>query len=303
MALDPLARAFLEIRMERGWRPIETLSVAQARQQTLAMLDRSSSRETLAHIHDELVDGIVPVRVYTPHGQGPFPILVYLHGGGWVTGSLETADPACRHFANAIGCIVCAVDYRLSPEHKFPTPVYDAYAATRWASAHANEWNGEPTRLAIGGTSAGANLAAAVTLLVRERQEFALTFQLLIVPPTKYEFDTVSSRENADGYDLTRGAVKWSWHHYLTSSSDGTNPLASPLRATTLKGLPPALIQTAEFDPLRDEGEAYAARLQAESVPATLHRFAGMLHGFLGPAAMPEAVSALRRAFQLPNIS
>jgi acetyl esterase len=296
MPLDPRARAFLQARAERGWRRMETLSVRQARQQSLAMIDRASPRQAVARIHAQIVDDTVPVRIYTPHGKGPFPIFVYLHGGGWVTGCLEAIDSTCRHFANAVGCIVCAVEYRLGPEHKFPIPVQDAYAATRWVYQHAHEWRGDRTRMAIGGTSAGANLAAAVVLLGRERRELELVFQLLIVPPTNYAFDTQSYQENAIGYDLTRGAMEWSWQHYLVSPEDGANPLASPLRAPTLAGLPPALIQTAEFDPLRDEGEAYAARLQAEGVAVTYQRFSGMLHGFLGPEAMPEAVRALRSA-------
>jgi acetyl esterase len=240
-----------------------------------------------------------------PHGQGPFPILVYFHGGGWVIGNLEAYDATCRALTNVAQCIVVAMEYRLAPEHKFPAAPEDCYAATRWVADNAVSLNGDPARIAIGGDSAGGNLTAVVALMARHRGGPQLTFQLLIYPVTNHSFETLSYRENGDGYLLTTDAMAWFWNHYLTHESDGKNPLASPLQADQVRDLPPALVITAEFDPLRDEGEAYAARLREADIPVTLRRYDGMIHGFFslghifdqGRKAMTEAGTALRTAF------
>ncbi len=235
------------------------------------------------------------MRVYTPEGEGPFPLLVYFHGGGWVLGNLDTHDPLCRALANESGCVVVSVDYRLAPEHRFPAAVEDCYAAAGWVAANAALLKGDPKRVAIGGDSAGGNLAAAVALKAQDQGGPALAYQLLLYPITNYSFDTVSYRENARGYLLSREDMVWYWDHYLGPEGEGLDPYASPLRAEDLRGLPPALVITAEYDPLRDEGEAFAARLAAAGVPVTATRYDGLVHGFLRFA---RAMGQGRRALE-----
>ena len=188
-----------------------------------------------------------------------------------------------------------SVDYRLAPEHRFPTAAEDAYAAAEWMSRQAPDLGVDPRRIAVGGDSAGGNLAAVAALMARDRGGPPLSFQLLVYPVTDHDLDTPSYRQNADGYLLTREAMRWFWNHYLGGTGAGHHPYASPLRAERLTGLPPALVQTAEFDPLRDEGEAYAWRLRAAGVPVTLTRYPGMIHGFQGlNGYCPEAAWAVR---------
>jgi acetyl esterase len=230
---------------------------------------------------------------------------VWFHGGGWVVGDLETADPTARHLTAGATCVVISVDYRLAPETKFPGAADDCYAATVWAAQQAPRLNGDPSKIAVGGDSAGGNLAAAVALMARERGGLSLAFQLLVYPVTARDFDMPSYRQNAEGYGLTLDAMRWYWDHYLQHPDDASNPYAAPLVAENLKGLPPALVITAECDPLRDEGEAFAKRLQAAGVPTTYSRYNGMIHGFFGMAAVldkgkqavAEACAALQHAF------
>jgi acetyl esterase len=308
MPLDPQAQAFLEQLAASGAPPLHELSVAEARQVIVTLFGTPDNPEPVGAVEDRTIAGAageMPARIYTPTGRGPFPVLVYFHGGGWVIGNLEAYDPTCRALTNAAGCMVVAMEYRLAPEHKFPAAPEDCYAALQWVAAHAAAMGGDPTRLAIGGDSAGGNLTAVVAQMVRDRGGPSLVYQLLVYPVTDYNFDTASYRENADGYLLTKDAMVWFWNHYLRSAADGSNLLASPLRAQNLRGLPPALILTAEFDPLRDEGEAYAARLREAGVPVTLKRYNGMIHGFFslgavfdqGKQAMAEAAAGLRAAF------
>jgi acetyl esterase len=295
-----LARAFLEQREALGVRPVTELSVEAARAQAVRISRAMDAGEPVAHVEDREMsgpNGDIPVRIYIPHGQPPLPVLVYLHGGGWVIGNLDTADQFCRLIANAAGCLVVSVNYRHAPEHRFPLPAEDAYAATLWTSRHATTFDGDAARLAVGGHSAGANLAAVVALMARDRGAPSLTYQLLVVPVIDHTFETDSYRENAEGYGLTADAMRWFWSHYLREKADGDHPYASPLRAPGLRGLPPAFVATAEFDPLRDEGEAYAARLAADGVPTTQKRYKGMIHGFLGPQANADMAEALRNAF------
>jgi acetyl esterase len=250
--------------------------------------------------------GGIPVRIYTPAGRGSLPVLVYFHGGGWVLGSVEGNDVLCRALSNAAGCIVMSVDYRLAPEHPFPAAVDDAYHATLWAAENAAGIGGDSSRIAVGGDSAGGNLAAVVAQVARDHGKPSLKFQLLIYPVTDAACDTPSYSENADGYLLTRDAMQWFWNHYTPSDADRKNPCASPLRAVNFTGLPPALVITAEFDPLRDEGERYADRLRAAGISVQLTRYDGMIHGFFAMAAMidqgkqaiQQAAAALRAAFE-----
>jgi acetyl esterase len=247
----------------------------------------------------------VPVRIYTPPGAGPFPVLSWFHGGGWVIGNLETADPTARHLTVQTGCVVVSVDYRLAPESKFPVPFDDCYAATEWIAKNAASINGDASRIAVGGDSAGGNLAAGVAIAAKERGRLRLAFQLLVYPVTARDYETASYKRNANGYSLTMDGMKWFWDHYLSSDADAENPYAAPMAAKDLSGLPPALVITAEFDPLCDEGEAYAARLKAAGVSTTASRYDGMIHGFFGMSgvvdkaalAVAEAAEALKKAF------
>ena len=250
-------------------------------------------------------DGAIPVRIYTPKGSGPFPILINFHGGGWVIGDLETADAISREFCQRVGCIVVSVDYRLAPEHRFPAAVDDSYAATRWVADNAAALKGDAKRIAVTGESAGGNLAAVVCHMARDRNGPAIAYQLLAYPVTDADYGTASYRTNADGYLLTRAGMEWFWDTYCPNASDRKNPLATPLNAKSFAKLPPALIMTAEFDPLRDEGNAYAGKLRAAGVPVEYVAFDGLIHDFLAMSrqlsavkpAMDTAVAGLRNAF------
>jgi len=232
-------------------------------------------------------------------------VLVYYHGGGWVIGDLYTHDGLCRSITNAARCAVASVDYRLAPESKYPVPVEDSYGALRWVAANAARLALDPRRVAVGGDSAGGNLATVMALMAQERRGPALVHQVLIYPVTDHDLDTASYLENATGYVLTREGMRWFWTHYLAREAQGREPHASPLRAASLAGLPPALVITAEHDPLRDEGEAYAARLRDAGVPVTLTRYPGMFHGFVrmtrildkARTALDEIAGSLQKAF------
>ena len=308
MPLDPEAKMLLE-QLTAVVRPFDELSVAEARAAIAILSAAAGEGEAVARVENRTVPGPrgeIPVRVYTPDGRAPFPMLVYYHGGGWVIGSLETHDGLCRHLANAAGAVVVSVDYRLAPEHPFPASGEDAYAATRWVAANAAVIGGDAKRIAVGGDSAGGNLAAVVPLMARDRGGPPLVFQLLVYPVTDTpSANTASYRENAEGYFLTAKMMHWFWNHYCGKNPDLSDPYLCPLRAKDLKRLPPALVVTAEFDPLRDEGEAYAARLREAGVPVTSKRYPGMIHGFFGMGtllgqartATKEAASTLCAAF------
>ena len=256
--------------------------------------------DEVAAVEDTAADG-VPVRIYRP-GPEARAALVYLHGGGWVIGSVETHDPVCRRLAARAGCTVVSVDYRLAPEHPFPAAVEDAWTAFAWLAQNADALGLDRARLAVGGDSAGGNLAAVVARRARDRG-IALAFQLLVYPALDHAFGTASYREHGDGLNLTRAEMEWYWQQYL-GGRDGGDPDASPLRAGDLGGVAPALVLTAGFDPLRDEGEAYAERLAAAGVPAQVLRYPGLIHGFLrmraavdaAAAALDEVADALREA-------
>jgi acetyl esterase len=308
MPLDPQAQGFLEQLAAAGAPPLHELSVDDARQVIVELFGTKENLEPVGKVEDRMIpgaDGEISVRVYTPEGTGPFPVLVYYHGGGWVIGNLDAYDPTCRALTNAVRCVVVSIEYRLAPEHKFPAAPEDCYAALQWVGANADGINGDPMRIAIGGDSAGGNLTAVVAQMSRDRGGVRPVYQLLVYPVTDHGYDTPSYRENADDYLLTKDAMVWFWNHYLGSESDGNSPLASPLRADNLRDLPPALVITAEFDPLRDEGEAYAAKLRDAGVPVMLTRYDGMIHGFFslgavldqGKNAMAEAAAGLRAAF------
>ena len=249
--------------------------------------------------------GPVRVRVYDPEGSvRPLPVLVYFHGGGWVYGSLDTHDGVCRALAARTPCVVASVDYRLAPEHRFPAAVEDAWAATAWVAEHAASLGADPGRMAVGGDSAGGNLAAVLALRARDRG-LSLALQLLVYPVTYCDLDRPSYLECASGYGLTRDAMRWFWEHYLGPSGEWSEPEASPLRATDLAGVAPARVLTAEYDPLRDEGEEYARRLAQAGVAVVSSRYDGLIHGFIRMPALidrtedglDECAAALREAF------
>jgi acetyl esterase len=290
MPLDPQAKELLEMMAASGTPPLTAGSVADARQGVAAFAQLGGEPEPVARIEERTIPGPaqpIPLRIYQPAGNGPFPVLVYIHGGGWVLCTLDTHDPLCRSLANAAGCVVVSVDYRLAPEHKFPAAAEDCYAAMQWVMNNAASFNGDPHRVAIGGDSAGGNLSAVAALMARDRKGLRPVFQLLIYPVIDYYLaDHPSYRENADGYFLTRDDMAWFWGHYLGEKADSANPYACPQRASSLRGLPAALVVTAEFDPLRDEGELYAARLKEAGVNTRLVRYDGMIHGFLSMAGV-----------------
>jgi acetyl esterase len=297
MPLHPQAEKLLSLLSAALPRDPAVLSPAMLRTGYRALVAGRTGPE-VAHVHDRRVPGPageIPVRLYRPRSGEALPLLVFLHGGGFVVCDLDTHDPICRLLANAVDCAVLSVDYRLAPEAKFPAAPEDCYAATCWAAAHAGELGADPSRIAVAGDSAGGNLAAVVAQLARDRSGPTLAHQLLIYPVTHHAFDTASYRENAEGYFLTRGMMEWFWNHYLEKPEHGQDPLASPLVAKDVSGVAPATVITAEFDPLRDEGEAYAERLRRAGVPVELQRYDGMFHGFF---AMTEMLDPAREAVE-----
>jgi acetyl esterase len=258
----------------------------------------------LAGVVDRTVPGPaggVPVRVYTPEGEGPFPVVAYLHGGGWVIGSLDTHDGTCRELSHRSGCVVVSVDYRLAPEHRYPAALDDCVAVVRWLGQHPEEVGGDG-RMAVAGDSAGGNLAAATALVLRDDGGPGLALQVLVYPVIDAACDTDSYTENATGGFLSAESMHWFWGHYLTDPTLGAEPTASPIRHRDLSGLPPALVVTAEYDPLRDEGNAYGAALLRAGTEATVLEYDGMVHGFFSflgvtPRA-DEAHAAVAAALQ-----
>ena len=308
MPLDPQAQTYLDQIAALNVPPLHTLTPELMRQWISMQRATFGEPEPVANVENRVIPGPagdIPVRIYTPQGNGPFPVLVFFHGGGWVICDLDTHDGLCRSLTNQAGCIVVSVDYRLAPEHKFPAAPEDCYAATRWVAGNAAQLNGNPSRVAVGGDSAGGNLAAVISQMARDRGGPPLVFQLMIYPATDFKANTLSMEENARGNGLEKQDMIWFMNHYLNGEEDKLNPLASPLRASNLSGLPPALIITAEYDPLRDEGELYGQRLKAAGIPVTISRYNGMIHGFLsmaaifaqGKQAIAECATALQAAF------
>jgi acetyl esterase len=308
MPLDEDVQMLLNLLAAPGAPSLTSLSVDEARANMRSLTSLRTAIEELPRVENRTVPGPhgdIPVRLYAASTAPNLPILVYFHGGGWVLGDLDTHDGTCRTLARMIDGIVIAVDYRLAPEHKFPVALDDCYAATRWAADNAASLGGDPRRVAVGGDSAGGNLSACVSLKARDEGTPRIVHQLLVYPVTDRRFDTASYRDNAEGYFLSRADMQWFWNHYLTSDADADNPYAAPLRSNDLRGLPSATVITAEYDPLRDEGEAYAKRLKDAGVPVEMRRYPGVIHGFFsmgdvlakGKVAMQAATDGLRKAF------
>jgi acetyl esterase len=297
MALDPTVRKLLDLAVASGRPAINALPPPEARRMM---------RETRLPVQGAFLESVVsedrripgpageiPVRVYRQRAAAPsakLPLLVYFHGGGWVIGDIETHHTMCQRLCEAGQLVVVSVDYRLAPEHRFPACVDDCWAATVWSAANAAALGADGSKVAVGGDSAGGNLAAVVALMARDRGGVQIGFQLLLYPAVDALANTGSLARNADGYLLTRDAMVWFYDHYIPNAADRSDWRASPLRARSFAGLPPAMIVTAGFDPLLDEGCAYAERLAHDGVTVEYVEFGSMIHGFLGmPGVLPQA--------------
>ena len=283
MPLHPQSRMFIQQIASMGLPPWSEMPVEESRSRFESMLPVFGEPADVASVKDiEHGDGF-GLRVYHPSPGQRCPVAFYYHGGGWVLGDRHTHDSLCRHLAAESGCVVVSVDYRRAPEHKFPVPLDDACEAIRYVVEHASDLEVDSSRIAVAGDSAGGNLAAAVALRFRDAKETStpLRGQLLIYPVLDARCDSGSYQDFAEGHGLTRATMQWFWQQYLGSASDSADPHCAPHQADSLAELPTTLVMTAEFDVLRDEGEAYAARLRQEGVAATLRRFDGMLHGFV----------------------
>ena len=297
--LHPEAAAFLEQIARQKAHSIETLPLDVVRRAALVGGHLSADAPSLAKIENLSIkrpDGTsLPIRIYVPLGTGPFASCLYFHGGGWVLNSIDTHDELVRRLAAESRCVFVNVDYRLAPEHKYPAAAEDAWTALNWVHENSSLIGCDPNRIAVAGDSAGGNLATVVCLMTRDRGGPRVSFQALIYPIVDCDFDRPSYHKNAEGYFLTRREMLWFWNHYVTSPEQMHEPFASPLRATSLRGLPPALILTAEYDPLCDEGEAYAEAMRNAGIHVTLHRYEGMIHAFVRRTAQFEAArSAIR---------
>lgn len=296
MSIDPCFRPLLGMLGAELQPPPPELGAAGLRAALAANPLPPVTREEMHDVRDLTAPGPatpIRVRLYRPTAAVPLPVIVFFHGGGFVLCDLETHDPLCRSLARASGCAVASVEYRLAPETRFPGALEDSYAATAWLAGEAQRLGLDADRLAVCGDSAGGTLAATVAMLARDRNGPRIAYQALIYPGTDFAGESASMRELAKGYLLTAAMIRWFAECYVGESGPAADPLVSPLRAPSLAGLPPATVITAEFDPLRDEGEAYADRLREAGVSVVARRYLGMLHGF---ASMPYATPVANRA-------
>ncbi len=310
MTLDPQAQWVIDLAEKSGQPPLDKLTPEEAKK---AYEDRATKLTFKDVPIGRSIDldiagpnGAIPLRIYQPTGMtGVLPTVVYYHGGGWVIGSRDTHDSLCRLIAEGGPFVVVSVDYRMGPEHPFPAAVEDAVAAYDWTQANIKAYSGDAARIAVAGDSAGGNLSAVVALIARDEKKAPPRFQWLIYPATKMEMSTPSHQKYAEGYFLTRDLMEYFQGHYLKNPADRLDWRASPLLATSLANLPPALIQTAGFDPLQDEAIDYAARMNREGSVATHSHYGGMIHGFINLGGVidaardciDEGVAALRKAF------
>lgn len=298
MNLDPQIATLIE-ELDAGFPPVHAMTGAQARATIRSRFVPSAEPETVAQVRDETIPGTggdIPVRIYRPHsGDEKLPVLVYAHGGGFVFCDLDSHDGLCRNIANRIPAVLISVAYRLAPENRWPAAAEDFYTATRWATDNADAVGGDPRRIAVGGDSAGGNLAAVTALMARDRDGPAIASQLLIYPVIAAEFDTESYRLYGKGFYNPKPALQWYWDQYMPAPADREHPYASPLNAN-LAGLPPAIIVVAGHDPLRDEGNAYADALEAAGVVTVRCLFQGGIHGFMTMPMLDVAHEARRQA-------
>jgi len=294
MPLDPNLRTLLQAVM-KTLPEASKLSPGELRR-IFKSWNEALPKPPIRRVFDTAIQGSearIPMRIYIPSEAGRLGVLVYFHGGGWVIGDLDSYDPLCRGLANACNCIVVSVDYRLAPEHKFPAAVIDAFDATKWVLLHANEIGGDPEKVAVGGDSAGGNLAAVVSILARDEDlKPRLKYQVLVNPAVGFDAASKSAIEYSTGYFLERELMLYFTNNYLRSIQDILDPRFSPILVRDLSNLPPALIITSEYDPLRDSAETYAARLAEAGVQVTSIRFNGVTHGFYG-FPIPQANIAI----------
>ena len=310
--LDPQAKSYLDLLASLGAPPLHSLQAPQARvayKKARAIAQPEPPRvAAVTNLSATGPGGEIPLRAYRPQGSNAtqvLPVLVFLHGGGWTIGDLDTHDVACREICNRASCAVIAVDYRLAPEHRFPAAVEDTIVAIRWVAAHAGELALDARRIAVGGDSAGGNLAAVAALILRDAGGPALVLQLLIYPATDFRCNTPSHAQNGSGYLLTREAIDYFSNSYLSAPQDGNDWRASPALAASFRGLPPAFVLTAGYDPLRDEGAQYAQLLRDGGVPVEYVCFDAQIHGFItmskvidaATVAFDRCAGALKRAF------
>jgi acetyl esterase len=293
VTIDPSYYELLLQIAEEGVPPRHSLSVAGSRQFLEDAFEDPRAGETSRDLVVPGPNGEIPVRIYEPERDRPLPVLVYFHGGGWVRGDLDIVDASCRTLTERTECMVLSVDYRRAPENPFPAAVEDAYTAVEWATHYLDAFGADTDRIAVGGISSGGNLAAVVSLMAREDPDVSLAYQLLLNPVTDHSFDTESYQQfdrefwsqhcpdGAEGYPLSREDMQWYWEHYLECDIDGKHPYASPLQTRDTSGVPPATVATCEFDPLLDEGRAYAERLRDAGVPVTYREYENVFHSFL----------------------
>jgi acetyl esterase len=309
MPIDPQLVEILKLASDPEAPQLHELPLSEARSLAAAgpMGAVPPPLEPVAAVEEHSLPGPdtdLALRLYRPHGEGPFGVLLFLHGGGFVLPLIPAHDGICRALCRRAGVVVASLDYRLAPEHPFPAAVDDAWAALSWLVEHADALGLDARRIALGGDSAGGNLATVIAQLARARAAPEIAFQVLVYPIADATLAHPSVEENGEGFLLTRALLTWFLGHYLPDGTDRSDPRCSPLHAASLEGLPPALVITAELDPLRDEGEAYARRLIAAGVPVTLTRYAGLIHGSFqlygvldgGRAMLDQCVDALRAA-------
>ena len=303
---DPQMEAVLAKLQSLKPKPIQSLSAAEARDQpTIAdavkkVLDgqgQSTAPQPVGKTENRSIlgpGGPIPIRIYTPHGMGPFPIVVYYHGGGWVLATIDTYDASARALSNAANAIVVSVEYRKAPEHRFPAAHEDAYAAYGWVRKHGREIYGDPSMVAVAGESAGGNLAGAVSMIARQRNQALPVHQILIYPVTGSDMNTPSYRKYAQAQPLSKPKMAWFFEKYLNSPADANNPMVALIKAQDLRGLPPTTIITAGIDPLQSDGKYYADRLREAGVPVLYQNYDGVTHGFFGTGAVvPDAKHAV----------
>jgi len=297
VSLDPQIAPLLKA-LNRGFPPVHTMTGAQARATIRSRFVPPPEPEPVAEVRDETIPGPrgnIPVRIYRPDRFGDLPVLVYAHGGGFVFCDLDSHDGLCRNFANRLPAVVVSVDYRLAPENPWPAAAYDVEAATRWVADNASNLGGDERRIAVGGDSAGGNLAAVTALMARDRGGPPIAAQLLLYPVIAADFDNESYHQFGKGFYNPKPALHWYWDQYVPAPDDREHPYASPLRAN-LEGLPPAVIVVAGHDPLRDEGIAYADALEAAGVVTARCRFEGGIHGFMTMPMLDIAHEARQQA-------
>lgn len=307
-ALDSQLQAVVDQLKSMGGKPVNTLPASEARKQPspadavkalLQKQGKTTAPEAVGNVQERMIPGpagAIPVRVYTPKGTGPFPVIVYFHGGGWVIANLDTYDSSARALTNVSGAVLVSVDYRQAPEHKYPAAAEDAYAATQWVMEHATELNGLPNKVAVAGESAGGNLAAVSCLMARDKQAKMPIFQLLVYPIANFDPDSPSYLDSGDGPVLTKDMMIWFYQQYLTGPAQAKEPYVSLLQATSLKGVPPAMVITDGYDVLRSDGLQLAAKLRKDGIRVTLKNYPSMTHEFFG---MGAAVATAKSAEQL----